>query len=259
MKYILYILSIITISLWSTSFLQAQDRIYDEAKARSIFEDVDNRRNSLQTETSEMNMVITDSRGRTRSRTMQSWAKNDDDKTYNLIVFSDPGNVRGTGFFSVREDESTMQRLFLPSLGRIQTISSGEKSDRFMGSDFTYEDLGDQNPDNYQFEWLEDHNEYYLVRASKPASNQYSYIEFEILKDKYALQRIHYYNSAGDKIKRLEAREFNRVTDDLWSPSKMVMFDLLEDRHTELSWSNRQINIPIEDWRFTERGLKRGI
>ncbi|TVR36418.1 MAG: outer membrane lipoprotein-sorting protein, partial [Balneolaceae bacterium] len=61
------------------------------------------------------------------------------------------------------------------------------------------------------------------------------------------------------QIKRLEAEQFEQITDRLWSPSKMTMYDLREDRKTEITWSNREINTSIEDWRFTERGLRRGI
>jgi outer membrane lipoprotein-sorting protein len=237
----------------------AQERITDEKEARAIFEEVDDRRNSIESETAKMEMVITDPRGRTRSRTMQSWNQVDGENSKSLIVFSDPGNVRGTGFLSVNEDGNTIQRLYLPSVGRIQIISSSERGDRFMGSDFTYEDLGDQDPDDYEFEWLEEHEDHYRIRASKPDSDQYSHVEFEIVKATYALQKIHYFNNSGEQIKRFEAEQFEQITDRLWSPAKMTMYDLREDRKTEITWSNREINTSIEDWRFTERGLRRGI
>ena len=237
----------------------AQNRISDENQARSIFEEVDNRRNSIQTETATMDMVITDNRGRTRSRTMQSWNLNGDDAANSLIIFTAPGNVRGTGFLSVSENGNTTQRLYLPTVGRIQVIGSGERGDQFMGSDFTYEDLGDQDPESYEFEWLEEYSDYYKIRANKPDSDQYAYIEFDIEKETYALRTIHYYNEEGNQIKRLEAEQFEQLTDSLRSPLKMTMYDLREDRNTVITWSNREINTDIEEWRFTERGLRRGI
>ena len=256
MKISLLILFIVALF---TTASAAQERITDEAEARAIFEEVDDRRNSIHSETSVMEMVITDNRGRTRSRTMQSWIKNDGDDTSSLIVFAAPGNVRGTAFLSVNEGGSTTQRLYLPSVGRIQTIGSAERGDRFMGSDFTYEDLGDQNPDDYKFEWLEEHDGIFLIKASKPDSDQYSYVKFEIIKDTYALKTVHYFDDDGNQIKRLEAEQFEEISEGLWSPAKMTMFDLREDRKTEISWSNRVVNTSIEEWRFSERGLRRGI
>lgn len=241
------------------TLIHAQERITDENEARSIFEEVDDRRNSINTETAKMEMVITDSRDRTRSRTMQSWTLNDDNTTKNLIIFSDPGNVRGTGFLSINENGSQTQRLYLPSVGRIQTIGSAERGDRFMGSDFTYEDLGDQDPEDYEFEWLEIGDTHYTIRATKPDSEQYAFIEFEIIKNNYVLEEIRYFNNDDKLIKKLEAEGIEQVSDNLWSPSKMTMYDLREDRKTEITWSNREINSSIEEWRFTERGLRRGI
>ncbi len=250
---------LLLITLTVNISVQAQERITDRDQARSIFEEVDNRRNSIQSETARMEMIITDPRGRTRSRTMQSWRVVEGDDTKSLIIFSDPGNVRGTGFLSVREAGSTVQRLYLPSVGRIQTIGSAERGDRFMGSDFTYEDLGDQDPDDYEFEWLEEYDETYRIRALKPDSDQYDYVEFVILKKFYTLKEIHYFNENDEQIKRLEAEDFETITDRLWSPAKMTMYDLRDGRKTEITWTNREINVPIEDWRFTERGLRRGI
>lgn len=239
--------------------LQAQERITSEEEARAVFEEVEERRNSISSETAVLEMVITDPRGRTRTRTMNTWSTISGDDSQSLIVFSDPGNVRGTAFLTIREAGSSSQRLYLPSVGRVQTITSAERGDRFMGSDFTYEDLGDQQADDYDFEWFEVHDEHYLVHAKKPGSDQYSSVTFTIDREKYALSEIHYFDRDDEKIKRLEAGQFEQITDRLWSPARMTMYDLRENRKTELTWSDREINPSIPDWRFTERGLRRGI
>ena len=237
----------------------AQERITDESKARAVFDEVEERRNSIDSEWSELEMIITDSRGRTRTRVMQSWSRNTDESTDNLIIFAEPATVRGTGFLSINEDGDETQRLYLPSIGRIQVISASEQGDQFMGSDFTYEDLGDQNPDDYEFQWLETGETHHTIRATKPDSDQYEFVEFEIQKNSYALETVRYYNESEEMIKRLEAENFEQITNALWSPQKMTMFDLREDRKTELTWKQREINTDIPDWRFTVRGLRRGI
>lgn len=239
--------------------LAAQNRITDEEEARSIFEQVEDRRSSITTETAVMEMTITDSRGRTRNRSMKMWGQNEGDDSSSLIVFSDPGNVRGTAFLTIRRDGENSQKLYLPSVGRVQTITAGERGDRFMGSDFTFEDLGDQQAEDYEFVWLEEQDSVYRIRANKPESDQYDYVEFFIGRDRFTLNEIHYFNSEGEMIKRLEAVEFEQVTDELWSPSEMTMYDLREDRNTVITWSDRETNVSIPDWRFSERGLRRGI
>ena len=111
-----------------------------------------------------------------------------------------------------------------------------------MGSDFTFEDLGDQDPDDYDFKWLETSDSLYTVRAEKPGSDQYSSVEFEIIRETFALQTIRYYNDANELIKRLEAENFEKVAENLWSPRKMTMYDLREDRFTTITWREREIN-----------------
>lgn len=239
--------------------LSAQERITNESEARAVFDEVEERRNSIETEWSQLEMIITDSRDRTRTRVMQSWSRTTDANTDNLIIFSEPATVRGTGFLSANEDEDETQRLYLPSIGRIQVISAAEQGDQFMGSDFSYEDLGDQDPDDYEFQWLETGETHHTVRATKPESDQYAFVEFEIRKDTYALETVRYYNESEELIKRLEAEDFEQITDVLWSPRKMTMFDLREDRMTELTWQDREINADIPEWRFTVRGLRRGV
>lgn len=254
-KYLL----LISVLIISVTNVLAQERINDESEAKAVFDEVEERRNSIASEWSELEMIITDSRGRTRTRVMQSWSRNTDENTDNLIIFSEPSTVRGTGFLSINENDDETQRLYLPSLGRIQVINASEQGDQFMGSDFTYEDLGDQNPDDYEFQWLETDETHHTVRATKPNSNQYSSVEFEIQKDTYALETVRYYNESEETIKQLEAENFEQITEVLWSPRKMTMYDLREDRKTELIWQEREINTEIPDWRFTVRGLRRGI
>lgn len=244
---------------FTTSHIHAQERITNKEEAKAIFKEVEDRRNSVSTETASLEMVITDSRSRTRSRTMKMWSQSNGSDSKNLIVFSNPANVSGTAFLTIREDGSQTQRLYLPSVGRVQYITSSERGDRFMGSDFTYEDLGDQQSDDYEFEWMEIYDDFYLVHANKPDSDQYSSVTFKIVREKYALSEIHFFDKDDNQIKRLEAGGFEQLTDQLWSPSRMTMHDLTEDRKTDLTWSDREINPSIPDWRFTERGLQRGI
>ena len=132
-----------------------------------------------------------------------------------------------------------------------------------MGSDFTYEDLGDQDPDEYTFELLSESesDSVTVLKARKKEQSQYAYIHFFIDADRYTLQKAAYFNEDGEKIKRLVASNYKMVLEqeNVWRPGKMVMYDLKNDRRTELQWTDRKINEQIASWRFTERGLRRGV
>ncbi|MDX1637718.1 MAG: outer membrane lipoprotein-sorting protein [Balneolaceae bacterium] len=243
--------------LFSPAILAAQDAGDD--RAREIFEEVDRRRESITYETADMQMIIYDSRGRTRNRQIQSYSFNQGETSHSLLIFEEPANVRGTGFLTISEGGDEVQKLYLPALDRIKIISASEKSDRFMGSDFTYEDLGDREPEDYTFEMKAETDTSFVLKAEKKEQSQYAWLHFYVDPDRYVVQRIEYFNDRGEMIKRLEAGDYTEVNTEVWQADFMVMFDLRENRKTELRWSGRVIGTPIPDWRFTERGLRRGI
>lgn len=253
------LLTIILVCIVSIPEVPGQERTENEEAAREVFEEVDERRSKISYETARLEMIIHDPRGRTRTRVIHSYNHNDAGQTRTLLIFESPGSVRGTGFLTISENGGDIQRLYLPDLGRIQTISAAEKGDRFMGSDFTYEDLRAYDPDDYEFLWMESDSEYFRIRARNILSEQYDQLYFIIQRETYAVEKVEYFDGAGEVIKRLEAEQFENLYEDLWSPGKMTMYDLREDRKTELIWDNRTINDPIPGWRFSERGLRRGL
>jgi len=244
------------ISLLLPIFALAQN---DDPRARKIFEEVDKRRSSVTNETAEMQMVIHNGNGNKRVRTLKSFSYNSGEISKSLLIFEEPANVRGTAFLNVSEGSNEMQKLFLPALQRIQTISASQKSDRFMGSDFTYEDLGDQNPGDYNFSFTAETDSAYILRATKTDDSQYDHFRFYIDPEKYTLSRVEYFNAQDKMIKKLLAENFQQLNDQLWQPRKMTMYDLENDRRTELTWSDRTTGSSIPQWRFTERGLRRGL
>jgi len=246
----------VTILLILPSLLLAQE---SDTRARQIFEEVDQRRNSVTYEESELQMVIYNSNGDTRKRKIKSYSYNDAETSKSLLIFSEPANVRGTGFLTVNDGENEVQKLYLPALGRIQIISASEKSDRFMGSDFTYEDLGAQDPDDYTFRMEAETDTAFVLDAIKQGNSQYDHVKFYIKPEKYALLKVEYFNGTNEMIKKLVADNLEKLNDQLWKPQTMTMYDLKNDRKTTLRWENRNTDQTIPQWRFTERGLRRGL
>lgn len=229
----------------------------DGNRAREIFEEVEHRRNKITYEQTDMQMVIYDSRGRTRNRSLTSFSFRQGHEEKSLLVFDAPANVQGTSFLTLSDGSNEVQKLYLPALDRVQTITASQKGDRFMGSDFTYEDLGDQDSDDFEFELIEENDSEAILKAVKPESDQYAYIHFYIDTERYTLTKAEYFNEDNEMIKRLKAENFTNVDQDVWRANKMTMFDLRENRKTELVWSNRTINQEIPAWRFTERAFRR--
>ncbi|MBP3192958.1 outer membrane lipoprotein-sorting protein [Natronogracilivirga saccharolytica] len=227
--------------------------------ARDVFEELDRRRTTIEYESSRMTMIIHSSRGSTRTRELRTWSINRDDESKQLTFFESPADVRDTGLLNITSNGDEHQQVYLPAVGRVQTIGSSERGDRFMGSDFTYEDLGQQNPDNYDFEEVDRDSERILLKAMPQHDSQYDHIFYHIDPDDYLLMKAEYIDHDGNKIKRLEVGEYQNIRDDIWRADYMVMHDLENDRKTELRWEDRTFDEPISADLFTERQLRRGI
>lgn len=249
---------IIKSSVLSILFFFATSSVFAQDRGKEIFEELKERENAITYETSTMNMIIHDSRGRTRNRTLQSWQLEQNETSKSLLLFESPADVRGTGLLSINTDGNEEQKLYLPAIGRVQTISSSQRTDRFVGSDFTFEDLSIRNPDNFDFTLLDDSGEDFILKAIPLEESQYTHLIFHINKKQYSLQKILYFKNE-DQIKELIAENHIEIENDVWLAEKMTMYDLVNDRKTELIWTNRKVNEAISEDIFTERRLRRGI
>jgi hypothetical protein len=250
------ILAYSALSLISPSLAQPSDN----NEAREVYEELDRRQRAIVYETATLRMRIVDARGRTRNRELQTWSYNKGNVSRSLVRFQAPADVRGTGLLTISEGDTEVQRLFLPALNRVQVIAGNQRSDRFMGSDFTYEDLGDQNPDHFDFSVIDhDRNasrmEVKGVRVS--GSGGYASAHFLIDTERYVLLRARYYDEGGKALRELTAHDITEIRPGIWRAGMLKMSDLVSGRFTELEWIERTLDVPVDEGVFTERNLQR--
>ena len=89
-------------------------------------------------------MILTNSKGKSRTSEMVSKSLNRNEKQ--MIWFLEPRDDRGVSFLKVEhENGEDEMRMWLPAFKKIRRISSSKKSNSFLGSDFSYEDLFNRN------------------------------------------------------------------------------------------------------------------
>lgn len=239
----------------STTFGQSAN----EEEARQVYEELDRRLRAVVYETATLNMRIVDPRGRVRERNLDLWSFSEGDDRRSLVRFNAPADVRGTGLLTINDGTNEVQRLFLPSLNRIQSISGNQRGDRFMGSDFTFEDLRSQDPDAFEFTTLTHDREAgrMTVRGDRTTTSTYAWAEFHIDTERYILLKAVYFDADGNAIRELTAGNITEVRDGIWRANELTMRDLRADRYTILEWTSRTIDEPINRNVFTERFLQR--
>ena len=248
-----FVLAALLLALALPAAAQPQD-------ARAIFEEIEQRQGQVTDETALIQMEIMDPRGRTRAREMTVYTQTDGDATRSLLVFSEPADVRGMGLLTVEEGGEEEQKLYLPALRRVQRIAGSQRGERFAGSDFTYEDLGTRDADDFDLELAETSDSMWTIKAvPHDEDSRYSRIVFTVDRARYVIREATYYDRDGDVWKKLTASDFDEVADGSWRAGRMTMADVQEKRQTRLVFLERQTGEPLRDDLFTERQLQRGL
>jgi outer membrane lipoprotein-sorting protein len=234
-----------------------------EITGKKIMEDVYNKPTGDDMQ-GELTMTLTNKQGETRVRTLRQYIKYGDKMDKKIMFFQSPADVRGTSFmnWSYVDGRDDDQWIYLPALKRTKRISSDGKSDYFMGSDFTYDDLGDRHPDEdthtlLREETLEGKACWVVESIPKEEDYMYSKTITWVMKDNYLGLRREFYDEDGDLLKILTIKKFDQI-DGFWTILETEMKNVQKDHKTNMAFNNVQINQGIPDSRFTERSMTLG-
>jgi hypothetical protein len=104
----------------------------------------------------EARMLLIDKNNRKKARDFSQKRVKKNRLEKNLIVFRSPAEIEGTAFLTIeKKDWETDQFLYLPALKRTRRIVSSQKDQKFVNSDFTYEDMERHPVDNYSYKLLD--------------------------------------------------------------------------------------------------------
>jgi len=211
----------------------------------------------------ELIMTLVNSRGSTRERTIKQFKLDTGKVEKKLMFFLAPADVRDTSFmsWSYDDDREDDQWIYLPALGRVKRITSDSKNDRFMGSDFTYDDLGERHPSEDTHTILREEKlegeSCYVVESVPVNDEPYSKTVHWIIKDKNIGLKKNYYDKDGNIYKRLIIDEFKKI-DGYWVITDMTMADLARNHSTRLKMENVSFDNGLSESFFSERQMKRG-
>lgn len=240
-----------------------------DIEARQVAVNIDDRDDG-EDYTAEMEMVLTNKRGQQRVRKVVSYRKDYGEDSKSVLFFLEPADVKGTGFLSWSyddEDQDDDQWLYLPALKKVRRISSSGKSDYFMGTDFTYSDMGDRNIDDYTYAHIDTEEVdgiecYHIERLPKDDDvldeTGYSRAEIWVRPDIWMMSKAVFFDKKGKLLKELSVSDFEEI-DGIWTANTMHMNNLQKDHQTTLSFSNNQYNTDLDDDLFSQRQLQRGL
>ncbi len=238
--------------------------IAQDLSGREIIEKVYNRAEG-DDRTSNLTMTLINKSGKERIRNIKQFTKDMGEMEKSIMFFQSPADVKNTSFMSwtYDSDKSDDQWIYLPTLKKTKRISSDSKSDYFMGSDFTYDDLGDRKIDDDTHQLLReeaiDGVDYYVVESiSKDEDYMYSRTITWIRKDNFIGLKKEFYDEDEDLLKTLKIKKFEEISGFLVITSS-EMENVQKNHRTTMILDNVEINTGISDSKFTERMMMRGL
>lgn len=232
---------------------------------RDIMQKVDERPDG-DTRKSLMTMELINKRGSKRVRSVLSYSKDYGNDKKTIMFFQEPADVKGTGFLTWdynEEDKDDDRWLYLPALKKNRRISGASaKKEYFMGSDFTFDDMGnrDLNADNHKLlreETLNGDDCWVIESTPKETDEQYSKKIGWIHKDYLIAVKVEYYDKQGALMKVLEVDGVKEV-DGFWTATSMTMNNLQREHKTFINIESIEYNMPLEDNLFTVNSLEKG-
>jgi len=179
-----------------------------------------------------------------------------------ILRFTAPAEVKGVALLVVNHpDRASDQWMWTPAIERDRRIALQDRSTRFFGTDFSFEDLEerDVNQFDYTLEGEEsiDGAACWRLRSTpkESKSSQYTGSMVWIRKDRYTFERFE--NYINDKVaRRLTYRDYQNVQG-IWTARQLEMADLRRNSRTRLTLDKLAYNVALRDDDFTLQALRR--
>ncbi len=211
-----------------------------------------------------INLITENKRGDQRSSTVRMYRKESNGTEKQLLEYLEPADVKGTKFLSITEEgKEALMYIYFPFLGRERRIAAGEESDSFMGTDFTYEEMG--SGQTYQEEYdaskledevLEEYPCYVLRLIPQEEDSGYTYLKMWVWQEEFLLLRIEFYKEGDRLTKTLSNSDIREEEEDEFMPHRIVMADEIKGTKTIIEIIETKEEELSEDY-FTLRYLRR--
>src|SRR5437016_5959276 len=178
-----------------------------------------------------------------------------------IIRFNAPAEVKGVALLIVNHpDRTSDQWMWTPAIGRDRRSALQDRSTRFFGTDFSFEDLEQRDVNQYEYRLTGaepiDGAPCWRIesRPRQSKTSQYNLSRVWIRKDNYVPAQFE--NSIKDQpVRRLHQRDIQNVQG-IWTPRTVEMTDLRRNGRTILRLDKLEYNLPMKDDDFTVQALR---
>ena len=181
-----------------------------------------------------------------------------------VLRFETPAEVKGVALLIVNHpDRASDQWMWTPALQRERRIALQDRSTRFFGTDFSFEDLEERDVNQYDYRLLGDETidgaPCWRIEStpSQKKISQYTRSHVWIRKDNYAFAQVESYVK-NDAVRRLKYSDFVQ-THGIWTGRRLEMNDLRRKSRTVLTLEKLEYNVPLKEEDFTLQALRNPV
>jgi outer membrane lipoprotein-sorting protein len=178
------------------------------------------------------------------------------------VVFTNPKEIRGVVLLSINQPGiSERQYVYTPATQRVRSVVPQERSARFIGTDFTYEDIGERVLSEYTYRTLGDNevidgHKCFKVEATPvdASRSQYKVVYIWVAKDVPVILFAEMYDAQGQKVRVLHATDLKREGG-IWGARRTEMRTVADGTRTVLTIDSVKFNTKPDEKLFTPEGL----
>jgi len=203
-------------------------------------------------------MLLINKKGRKRFRNLIIVIKKYGDLSKSYMRFTSPADIEGTAFLTwEKKDGDDDQFLYLPALQRVRRIVSSQKSNRFVNTDYTYEDLQSREVEQdthtvLREEKIDNYDCWVLESIPKTSDDsQYSKRITWIIKEIYLPIKTEFYDKKNKLYKILTGKKIQQI-DGIWTILDAEMTDLNKIHRTLMKIDEIKYNRSVPDETFTK-------
>jgi outer membrane lipoprotein-sorting protein len=252
LNYKIYILTIL-ILLFSINIISAQTLTVEE-----IMDKMDERSPDFTTQKTISEMTLIDQEGKEEVREMLMFSqKEEEDKTSSLVRFLSPKSVKGVTLLNLKNGEKI--ELYLPAYGKPRRIAGSSKSDEFMGTGLSYEDMSmDYEDKDNEKKLLQETEKEYLVEIIPTGEDaSYKKIILSVDKEKFYAKKVEFYDTSETLTKTLEIVNIKIDDQGKITPMEIEFTDIVENHKTKIVIKEIEYNIELSSDFFSIRTLSK--
>lgn len=181
-----------------------------------------------------------------------------------LARFTDPAEVRGVGLLTYNQTGvGDRQWLYTPAIQRTRRIAPQERSRKFLGTDFTNEDMAERVLDDYSYkiigqgEMIEG-RKCYKIEARPVAADrsQYSYVYIWVPVDVPYSVLAEMYDKAGQRVRILKASQLEKISG-IWVAKQVEVSTPADGTRSVMVMEEIKFNSGLKEDMFTQQALEK--